>query len=158
MERARLSFLFRTDAGRIYAPTWWRGTALLAGVFALLTIAWHVIEPYADHDLNTTALFTLWIVLANVYRLFYGFAIIMILICHYNLSAKRWRDAGRPAALAGLFPLAASIAGALHWLEPRVAPALPHLIPLAADLVLVAIILWNVVELGGLYARRAEAR
>ena len=94
-------------------------------------------------------LFTIGILFANLYRLLYGFALIMILISYYNLSAKRWRDVGRPSALAGLLPLLACIAGALHWLEPRVAPEMPHLIPVVADIALAAVFIWNVVELGG---------
>jgi uncharacterized membrane protein YhaH (DUF805 family) len=157
-ERSQAYFLFRSDVGRIDAPTWWRGTLLLIGIFAVLTIGWHLIEPYADHDLNTTPLFTVGIFLANLYRLLYGFALFLILISHYNLSAKRWRDIGRPAALAGLLPLLACVAGALHWLEPRVDPALPHAIPITADVALLAVFVWNVVELGGLNLRPAKRR
>lgn len=147
--RSRMYFLFRSEAGRIDAATWWRGTFLLLGIFAVLTIAWHLIEPYADRDLSATPFFSIWILFANVYRVLYGFALILILISYYNLSAKRWRDIGRPAALAGVLPFLACIAGALHWLEPRVAPAMPHAIPIAADLVLIAVFVWNIVELSG---------
>jgi uncharacterized membrane protein YhaH (DUF805 family) len=147
--RSRIYFLFRSDTGRIDAAIWWRGTFLLVGIFAVLTIGWHLVQPYADHDLNTTLLFTIVILFANLYRLLYGFALILILISYYNLSAKRWRDIGRPAALAGLLPFLACIAGALHWLEPRVAPEMPHVVPVAADVALAAIFIWSVVELGG---------
>ena len=80
----------------------------MSAFFAVLTVGWHLIQPYADHDLATTALFTIGILFANLYRLLYGFALILILISYYNLSAKRWRDvgaalgAGRPLALARL--------------------------------------------------------
>jgi uncharacterized membrane protein YhaH (DUF805 family) len=154
--RSRIYFLFRSDAGRIDAATWWRGTLLLVGIFAVLTFGWHLIEPYADHGLNATLLFTVGILFANLYRLVYGFALILILISYYNLSAKRWRDIGRPAALAGLLPLFAWIAGAVHWLEPRLNPEMPHAIPIAANIVLVAILIWNVVELGGLHLQPAK--
>lgn len=155
---SRIYFLFRSDVGRIDAATWWRGTLVLLGIFAVLTIAWHVIEPYADHGLDTNPLFTIAIILANLYRLLYGFALIMILVSHYNLSAKRWRDIGLPAALAGLLLVLACVAGALHWLEPRVAPAMPHAIPIVADVALVAVLIWNIVELGGLREHRREKR
>jgi uncharacterized membrane protein YhaH (DUF805 family) len=78
----------------------------------------------------------------------------LIVISHYNLSAKRWRDIGRPAAFAGLLPLAACICAALHWLEPRVDQAMPRTVTIAADIVLAAIFVWNIVELGGLRRRR----
>jgi uncharacterized membrane protein YhaH (DUF805 family) len=154
MERSRVFFLFRADAGQIDAATWRRGTLLLAGMLAALAIGWWLVEPYADHGLDTTPLMTAAILAANLYRLLFGFAILLILISNYNLSAKRWRDIGRPAALAGLLPFAACICAALHWLEPRVEPALPHTVTIAADLVFAAILLWNVVELGGLRQRR----
>jgi uncharacterized membrane protein YhaH (DUF805 family) len=149
-ERSRAFFLFRSDAGAIDAATWWRGTLLLAGIFAALAIGWVFLEPYADHDLTTDLWVTAGILAANLYRLLFGFAILLILISHYNLSAKRWRDIGWPAALAGLLPFVAGICAAVHWLEPRVSPALPHAVTLAADAALAAVVVWNIVELGGL--------
>jgi uncharacterized membrane protein YhaH (DUF805 family) len=149
-ERSRTFFLFRSDAGRIDAATWWRGTLLLAGIFAAWVIGWVFLEPYADHDLDTNLWMTAAIVAANVYRLLFGFAILLILVSHYNLSAKRWRDIGWPPALAGVLPFIACICGAVHWLEPRLEPSLPHIVTLAADAVLAATLVWNLVELGGL--------
>ncbi len=153
MGHSRTYFLFRSDSGRIDAATWWRGTLLLAGILIGLGIGWVFVEPYADHDLNTTPLMTAAILAANLYRLLFGFSIILILVSHYNLSAKRWRDIGRPAALAGLLPFLACLCAAAHWLEPRLDHALPHAATLAADLVLILIFVWNVVELGGLRLR-----
>lgn len=150
MQHSRAYFLFRSDDGRIDVATWRRGAALLAGVFICLCIGWIFIQPYADHDLNTTPLMTAVILVANLYRLLFGFSIILILISYYNLSAKRWRDIGRPAGLAGLLPFVACVCGAAHWLEPRLDRALPHAATLATDLVLILTFIWNVVELGGL--------
>jgi len=152
-QQSRAYFLFRSDAGRIDAPTWWRWMLLLLGIFAVLTITWHLIEPYADRGLSTTPFFTPGIFLANLYRVLYGFALIILLISYYNLSAKRWRDIGRPAGLAGLLPILASICGALHWLEPRVDQALPHVLVVLANVILVLVFIWNVIELGGLHPR-----
>lgn len=154
--QSRAYFLFRSDAGRIDAGTWWRGTALLAGVFAVLTVGWIFVEPYADRDLSTTPFFSAGILAANIYRVLYGFAGILILVSHYNLSAKRWRDIGRPAAFAGLLPFLGCICAALHWLEPRVDQAVPHAATVAADLALALTFVWNVVELGGLHLRRPQ--
>ncbi len=149
-ERSRTYFLFRSDAGQIDAATWRRGTLLLAGIFAALAIGWVFVQPYADHDLNANPWMTAGILAANLYRLLFGFAILLILISHYNLSAKRWRDVGWPPALAGLLPFVACVCAAAHWLAPRTNQAVPHGVTLAADAALAAVLVWNIVELGGL--------
>ncbi len=151
-EHSRLFFLFRTDEGQIDAKTWWVNSALLVAIFVVLTFGWSLVQPYAEHDLAKEPLFTFSILAANLYRLVYGFASILLLICFYNLSAKRWRAVGRPAALAGLLPFVTCITWALHWLEPRVGGEVPHFLVVIADILLIAILAWNVIELGGLLA------
>jgi len=150
-ERAR--FLFRTDQGRIDAKTWRQGTALLGAILAVLTAIWLVISPFAQRDLATSPFFA-WATFATfVYLLFYAFAVLLIAISHYNLSAKRWRDRGWPAGLAGLLPFFALLSGAAHWLQPRAAKDVSYLYVAAIDVLLVAIIIWNIVELGGYIGR-----
>lgn len=153
-QTSRWTFLFRTDEGRIDARTWWRNTFLLVAVFAGLTLGWILARPYAEHDLATTPLFTFSVLAANLYRIFYGFAGLLLLICYYNLSAKRWRDIGRPAAFAGILPFLACVAAALHWLEPRVGGEIPHFVVVIADVLVFLTLVWNVVELGGLMGVR----
>ena len=151
-QTSRWSFLFRADEGRIDASTWWRNTLLLVGIFVVLTLGWILVEPYAEHDLAKEPLFTVPLLAANLYRIFYGFAGIVLLICYYNLCAKRWRDIGRPAAFAAILPFLACITAALHWLEPRVGGEIPHFAIIIADVLLLLIFIWNVIELGGLLA------
>jgi uncharacterized membrane protein YhaH (DUF805 family) len=141
-------FGFRTDQGRIDAKTWRQGSAFLGVPLAVLTLVWFLLAPYAHRDLASTPFLAWGTVAAFVYLLFYAFAILLIAICHYNLSAKRWRDRGWPGALAGLLPLAALVSGAVHWLQPRVAEVMPYWYVAGADAILVAISAWNVVELG----------
>lgn len=155
-ETPRWSFLFRSDEGRIDAPTWWRNVALLAGIFAVLTIVWILVEPYVHHDLATEPLFTVPILLANLYRLVYGFGSLLLLVCYYNLSAKRWRDIGRPPALAGIVPFLVCFAAALHWLEPRVGGEIPHFLVVLTDILFFASLIWTVVELGGVLKLRRQ--
>ncbi|MGO9004428.1 MAG: hypothetical protein ACLQIQ_15785 [Beijerinckiaceae bacterium] len=143
-------FLYRSDAGRIGAGTWWRGALLLAAVLAALTLGLLYVLPYAKHDLGKTPLLSGSAFGANVYVLFYAFALIFVGVCYYNLSAKRWRDMGRPPALAGLLPFVGLLAGALHWLEARVGATLPHAMPIIADIVLVLTLVWTIIDLGGL--------
>lgn len=141
-------FLFRSDQGRIGRTTWWRGSACLGAALALLTGIWIYLSPSAHRDLGTTPFLAWWTLATYVYLLFYAFAVLLIAICHYNLSAKRWRDRGRPAPLAGLLPLAALVSGAAHWLQPRVAQFIPYWYVVGTDVLLGAIVLWTIVELG----------
>lgn len=152
------NFLFRTAEGRIGVKTWRRGTILLAAGLAILTAIWLVLEPYAYRDIATTAFFAPMTFIAYIYLLFYSFAVLLIAICHYNLSAKRWRDRARPASFAGLLPLFALLSGAVHWLQPRVADVMPFAYVVLADLALAAIIGWTIVELGFLAERDASSR
>ncbi|WP_026607058.1 hypothetical protein [Methylocapsa acidiphila] len=141
-------FLFRTDDGRIDAKTWRRGTGLLLAVLAVLTAIWIPLEPLTHRDLASSPFFAWATIAAFVYLVFYAFAVLLIAICHYNLSAKRWRDRGWPSGLAGLLPLFALFSGAVHWLQPRVAEDVPYFYVAGIDLLLVGIILWNILELG----------
>ena len=144
------AFGFRTDQGRIDAKAWWQGTLFLGGLLVLLTLIWIVLSPYTHHDLATSPFLSIATLAAFAYLIFYAFAVLLIAICHYNLSVKRWRDRGWvfPGALAGLLPLAALSSGAMHWLQPRVPDTLPYWYTLILDAVLAAIALWNLIELG----------
>jgi uncharacterized membrane protein YhaH (DUF805 family) len=141
-------FLFRSDQGRIDTRTWWQGSAGLAAILVVLTAIWLYLLPSAHRDLGTTPFLAWWTLAAYVYLLLYAFAVLLIAICHTNLSAKRWRDRGRPASLAGLLPLAALVSGAAHWLQPRVAEFIPYWYVLGTDLLLAGIVVWTVTELG----------
>ena len=149
MPQRNFSTLFRSDEGEIDAPIWWRGILILGGVFAVLTLGWLLIEPFADRALATTITSTIIVLTANLYRIAYGVICLLLLICFYNLSAKRWRDLGRPPAFAGILPIVGAIVAALHWLEPRTGGDTPHMLVIAADLLLIAVLIWNVTELGG---------
>jgi uncharacterized membrane protein YhaH (DUF805 family) len=155
-QRTDWFFLFRTDEGRIDAAMWRRYAALLVVIFAALTLIWIFAEPYAHHDLAREPLFSFSVLVANLYRLIYGIAGILLLISYYNLSAKRWRDLGLPSALAGLLPFLACIAAALNWLETRLAGDIPHFVVIIADLVVFATLIWTTLELGG-FLRRTRA-
>ena len=115
MPRPSLSFLYRSDAGEIDVATWWRGALVLVGIFAVLTLGWIVLEPYADKSLATTIVSTIVVLTANLYRLAYGFIGLLLLICLYNLSAKRWRNLGRPSSFAGILPVAIAVDAAAGY-------------------------------------------
>lgn len=149
-------FGFRTDHGRIDAKTWWQGTAFLGVPLAVLTLIWFLLAPFAHRDLASTPFLAWKTIAAFVYLMFYAFAVLLIAICHYNLSAKRWRDRGWPfpGALAGLLPLSALSTGAAHWLQPRLPEAMSYGYVVTLDAALAAIVVWNVVELGFFVARK----
>jgi uncharacterized membrane protein YhaH (DUF805 family) len=141
-------FLFRTDQGRIDSRTWWRGTLLLGAILLPLTLIWFAISGYAQRDLKPDAVLVNWPTLVTyVYLLLYAFAVILIAICHYNLSAKRFRDRGLPSSLAGLLPFLALFAGAMHWLYPRVSEAMPYWLVFVSDVLLIATVVFNLIEL-----------
>ena len=148
MGRQRFFFLFRTDKGRVDRGTWLRATAPLAGLAMLATLGWILLRPYAHHDLATTRFLAPMTIAAYVYLLLYAFAVILLAVCEYNLSAKRFRDRGRPAALAGVLPASLLLGAALIWFIPRSFGAVPEWVGPAVLVVLVLIALWNLVELG----------
>lgn len=150
---ATFTFLFRTDAGRIDRPTWWRGTMLLVGLLLLLTLGWTALAPWARRGLDERILVELASVAAHVYLFVYAFVILLVAVSFYNLSAKRWRDRGRPAALAGALPLALLFAGAADWLVARPQDLMPIWIATALHVLALAVAIWTAVELGCLAGR-----
>jgi uncharacterized membrane protein YhaH (DUF805 family) len=98
---------------------------------------WHVITAYS-------------------YLTFYMFALFLIAICHYNLSAKRWRDRGKPAALAGLVPLFALLSGAAYWLQPQMGDEIPAWSVVTTYACFIVLLIWMIVELGMLPSKTAK--
>jgi uncharacterized membrane protein YhaH (DUF805 family) len=143
-------FGFRTDQGRIDAKTWLQGTLFLALPLAVLTLIWFLWAPFTRPDTESSGLSPWETLAAYVYVLFYGFAVLLIAISHYNLSVKRWRDRGWrfSGALAALLPLFALFSGAAHLAQPRLAEVMPYWYIVIIDAALIAIITWNAVELG----------
>lgn len=146
----RIRFLYQTDEGGVDQKTWRRGAAALLAALVLFTLIWLALEPYTDHDLAKSPLWVPMTAAAYAYLIFYAFVVMLIAISFVNLSAKRFRDLGRPAplALAGLTPLLALLAGATHWLQPHVAEVMPRWYVYPLDLALAGVVLWTVYELG----------
>ncbi len=145
------AFLFRTDQGEISRAIWWRGTIALGVVLTALTGIWLVIGSFAYEAQTAEAradLFDAGVFAAYAYLTFFGVCVMLIGVSHYNLSAKRWRARGRAPALAGLLPLFALLSGAAHWLYPRVTESMPYWSVVLTDVCLVAVIIWNLVDLG----------
>lgn len=132
-------FLFRSDEGRIGAALWLRGFAFLAALFLIFSGVWQALSPYAHRSLAQRAFVDPLTIAVYLYLFAYAIATILIGVSYVNLSLKRLRAAGRPTAVAGLLPLAALIAGAAHWLHPRVSDVFPIWIAYVADAVLIAV-------------------
>lgn len=141
-------FLFRADQGLLNRRDWWRGVAILALPLVLLTLGWQFLAPYANRGLDQRKLVDAMTILTFVYLMIFAFAVILIAVCFVTVTTKRLRARGRPTGLAGLLPLAALIAGAAHWLQPRVSESMPWAIVVACDFALLAVALWCIVDLG----------
>lgn len=146
--RESLRFLYRNDEGTISRIVWWSGIIPLASLLIVLTALWFLVAPWGQRGLDQRAFLDPRTIVAYLYLMFYTFAVILIAICYTNLSAKRLRARGRFAGSAGLLPLAALLSGSAHWLYPRVADVMPYALALSADVALVAIAIWHIVDLG----------
>ena len=148
MADAGFRFLYREDRGRISRATWWRGTLPLAALVGLATAGWLALRPHAVHDLGTQPFIDAATVAAYLYLAAYAFGLILAAVCSYNVSAKRFRDRGRPGRWAALLPLTAFLTGALVWFIPQSFGTVPGWAGHVAEAVLLAVAVWNVVELG----------
>jgi hypothetical protein len=147
--RVTFNFLFRSDQGVISADVWWRGTIVLVALLLFLHFIWEAISAQPQEPVSERgSLFDPLVFVSYLYLTFYGIMIILVAVSHYNLSAKRWRACGKPASLAGLWPLSALAAGAAHWLQPHMADVMAPWTVGAFDLVFGAVALWNIYQLG----------
>jgi uncharacterized membrane protein YhaH (DUF805 family) len=147
-DRATIPFLFQTYEGRISRRRWQSGTFVLAAILVPLTLLWLLVSPATHRDLSTPELLNAGALAAFIYLVIFAFAVILIAVSWTNLSAKRFRAIGRPAALAGALPFAALIDGAAHWFQLRAADVFPGWALLIFDVALVAVALWSFYELG----------
>ncbi|UDL94508.1 hypothetical protein LGH83_18730 [Lichenihabitans sp. PAMC28606] len=152
-ERHTFFFLFRTDKGLIGRSTWWRGTVPLTTLAVVGTMIWVILRPYAHHDLAQEQFLAPMTILAYAYLILFAFAVLLIAICEYNLSAKRFRARGRPASLAGLLPLSLLVGSAAIWFIPRSFDSLPDWSAPVIVALMTAVALWNAIELGVLNDR-----
>ena len=150
IDSERIRFLYRSDQGRIDPVTWLRGVRTLALVLVPFALIWLFLAPYTDHDITTSPFFVPQTALAYAFAILYAFVVLLIAVSYVNLSAKRFRDRGLSPALgfASLAPFAALIAGAAHWLQPRVAEAMTRGWVWGADAVFIGVVLWTLYELG----------
>jgi uncharacterized membrane protein YhaH (DUF805 family) len=142
-------FLYRNDQGTIDRRTWWLGTAPLAFVLVILTLIWMLLAPNARHDLGEKPLFDAAVFGTYLYVFLYAFAILLISVSFTNLSAKRLRDLNLPTPLGSVLPFAALLTGGYHWMQMRVVEVLPNWTLYVVDGLLLCVLAWCIVQMGG---------
>ena len=148
LSRQGLRFLYRTEEGVISRALWWSGLAPLVSIMTIPSAIWIMLSPYANRGLDERAFLDPMTAAAYIFLMFFAFVTMLATVCYVMLSMKRLRARGRPPGLAGLPPLAALLAGAVHWLEPQMSGAVPMWGVYAADGVLLASIVWAIVDMG----------
>ena len=141
-------FLYRDSEGVIGPGLWARATALPVGVAIVMTLIAWAIAPRVPRDLADQPFISPQIVAVHAYLMIYGFALIFCAVAQYFVSAKRYNDLGRSPAWAGLAPFVLLLAAAAHWYQPRSEGAMPAWAVYPFDALALAVIVWNVAELG----------
>jgi uncharacterized membrane protein YhaH (DUF805 family) len=144
----RFRFLYRQSEGAIDRATWLRASVLPVGVGVALTLVAFWIAPDKPRDLDVEAFVSLPVVARQAYLIVYAFVLLICLVAEYYLSAKRFRDRRKPAALAGVAPFALLIIGAANWYQPLSEGWMSYGELLAVDALSFAAIAWQAVELG----------
>ncbi|MBV8472021.1 MAG: hypothetical protein JO234_01280 [Hyphomicrobiales bacterium] len=144
----RFRFLYREAEGVIDRGVWARASVRPVGIALVMTLIWIAIAPDAPRDLNRESFIDARVIAIHAYALVYAFALIFCAIAEYFASAKRFADRGKPRSLAGLLPFSLFLAGAANWYQPRSEGIMPGWLTYAFDALAIAIIVWNVVELG----------
>jgi len=151
---ARFRFLYRESEGFVDGRAWALASVGPVGIALLLTIVALAVAPDAPRDLSREAFIDPLTVARHAYLIVYAFALILCAVAEYFLSAKRFADRGKPPALAGLAPFSLLIVGAAYWYQPRSEGTAPEGLVTAFAALAVAIIAWNVIELGFGASRR----
>ena len=147
-------FLYREAEGVIDGSTWLRATAAPVILALVMTIVAVLIAPDQPRDLANEAFFDPLVIAVHAYDIVYAFVLLMCAVAEYFVSAKRFTDRGKPAALAGLLPFSLLLAGAAHWYQPRSEGWSPLWLPYIFDAIAIAVIAWNILELGFGASRR----
>jgi tellurite resistance protein TehA-like permease len=153
---ARFRFLYRESEGFVGPREWARASVAPVGIALVLTIVAFAVAPNAPRDLAREAFIDPLVVARHAYLIVYSFALILCAVAEYFVSAKRFADRSKPPALAGLAPFSLLIAGAAYWYQPRSEGTMPEGLVYVFAALAVAIIAWNVIELGFGAGRRRQ--
>jgi uncharacterized membrane protein YhaH (DUF805 family) len=148
MDSRRFRFLYRQGEGAIGPREWLAASALPLGIALAMTLAWLAIMPREGRDLSREGLIDWSVAAVYLYLMVFVFVLLVSAVAEYFLSAKRFADRGKPPELAALAPFCLLLAGAAHWYQPRSEGWMPGWGLWPFDALALAIIVWNVVELG----------
>ena len=152
---ARLDFLYRRSEGTIGRRDWALASLPPTIVFIVLTLIWLAIMPRETRDLSK-GLIDLGVAARYLYLIVYAFVVLLCAVAQYFVSAKRFADLGKPAALAGVAPFIVFFVAAANWYEPKSEGWAPHWLTLILDVVAIAAVAWNIVELGFVKGRSSD--
>ncbi len=143
-------FLFRNDKGSIDRRTWWVAMAALAVawvVVALLAAAVTMLAEFSGQEtVSLLAALTRGVYLSAVFNIL----IILVYVCYYYVSAKRYNDLGLSPVRALILPAAIYVL----TLSPLVTdPVLPVYGRWIMHLAFVGVVAWQVYVLGFLKGR-----
>ena len=148
MDAARFRFLYRQGEGFIGPREWLRASALPLGIALALSLIWLAVMPREGRDLSREGLIDWSVAAVYLYLLAFVFVLFICAVAEYFVSAKRFADRGKPQAFAGFAPFCLLLAGAAHWYQPRSDGTMPGWGVWAFDAAALAVVAWNVVELG----------
>ena len=148
MQPRDFRFLYRNEQGRIDRPTWWRAQAPLAAALLVLTLIWLALSPYAHRSLDNTKFFDAGAIVAYTYLVVYSFAVLLIAIASYCVSAKRFRARDMAPGLAGLLPFSVFATGIVAWTQEQDGGMFPYWIVILAAFACLVIAAWTIYELG----------
>lgn len=144
----RFRFLYRQSDGVVDRATWVRASLPPVGIALVLTVIAFVVSPAAPRDLNTEAFVNPLIIVRQAYLIAYAFVLLICLVAEYFLSAKRFRDLGKPSGLAGVAPFTLLLVGAANWYQPLSEGGMPYAALLVVDVLGLAALAWFIAELG----------
>jgi uncharacterized membrane protein YhaH (DUF805 family) len=140
-------FLYREAEGAIGPSLWRQASAWPVGIALAMTVVAWLLAP-GPRDLGSQPFFSLSIFAVHAYLIVYGFALFVLAVAQYFVSAKRFIDLGKSPAWAGLAPFCLLLAGAAAWFQPRSEGAMPAAAVWPFYALAVAVIVWNIAELG----------
>jgi uncharacterized membrane protein YhaH (DUF805 family) len=144
-------FLFREDKGNINRYTWWVATAALAAVLAIVGLLAAALiltagnvsanAATAQESITLLSILTQGVYLTAIFHIL----IILVFVCYYFVSAKRYNDLGKSPKLGLILPAALYLLIVSPILVDQVLPVFGRWI---MAVLFAAVALWQVYELG----------